>query len=496
MENKPKKSKALIITIIALILLLIAGYLIFKNRDAFGVKTSASIARIFSPLVSSTNSKNLTTVQAGEDIKKGDNVSVFGTGTNNIPIIMKTTGSNSVFGSAYEDINSGNTGQITPNTKSNSFFNSFAKFLGGIFNKKNQGGISTTPPAGGWAMDSNTGKWNFDPNGTGGWVFDSTLDKWTPPSNICSLPRITDTDTSECIDPSQCILPKIIVGDKCENPSIGGAPDLVAGIVTPTGTTIFTVTDPLPTGGDLAPGDTTPPGGGITPPAIPATPPNICLDIEQNPLTFTPEEKARLEVLLRKFYLISSTLRTSEDITTIYNEIDQQNNFIGQIKDLTNQCNVQVTPAMMTTNNWVRHGNPLFIKNSGGTFPYTSDNTGYTDLSWIQGPDGPGCKVVSGFYYGKLNKEVSTISGSETKLAWWTISDNTTTTVLGREGDDCSIFNNGPNGFSGYNSCTWGDVALKIRNQDGQPDDYLLNAGCKWQDGVDLGSTERVLNIW
>src|ERR1035437_1142304 len=99
MENKPKKSKALIITIIAIILLLIAGYLIFKNRDVFGVKTSASIAKLFSPLISSTNSKNLATVQveAGEDIKKGDNVSVFGTGANNVPIVMKTTGNNSVF---------------------------------------------------------------------------------------------------------------------------------------------------------------------------------------------------------------------------------------------------------------------------------------------------------------------------------------------------------------------------------------------------------------
>ena len=144
MENKPKKSKALIITIIALILLLIAGYLIFKNRDVFGVKTSDSIARIFSPLMSSTNSKNLTTVQAGEDIKKGNNVSVFGTGTNNIPIVMKTTGSNSVFGSAYEDINSGNTGQINPNTKSNSFFNSFAKFLGGMLGG-NKGSTTNFP---------------------------------------------------------------------------------------------------------------------------------------------------------------------------------------------------------------------------------------------------------------------------------------------------------------------------------------------------------------
>lgn len=62
MENKPKKSKALIITIIAVILLLIAGYLIYKNRDSFGVKTSTSIGKIFSPLLNSLFNKDLTVI--------------------------------------------------------------------------------------------------------------------------------------------------------------------------------------------------------------------------------------------------------------------------------------------------------------------------------------------------------------------------------------------------------------------------------------------------
>jgi hypothetical protein len=102
---------------------------------------------------------------------------------------------------------------------------------------------------------------------------------------------------------------------------------------------------------------------------------NACLLIEQNPLTFTPEEKARLAILLRRFYLISSTLKTTEDISTIYSEIDQQKNFINQIEELTQQCYAQVN--MSKNINWVRHGNPWYKPETGGTFPYTNGNTGY-----------------------------------------------------------------------------------------------------------------------
>jgi hypothetical protein len=153
MENKPKRSKALIITIIVLILLLIFGYLIYKNRDAFGVKTSASIAKIFSPLISSTNSKNLskinensqrTSAQAGEDIKGGDNVSVSGSDSNNNPIIMKSKSGDIVFGFASQDIANGDIGEVIINSgASNTFWDSFSGFLGGILGGNNGG---TTPP--------------------------------------------------------------------------------------------------------------------------------------------------------------------------------------------------------------------------------------------------------------------------------------------------------------------------------------------------------------
>lgn len=52
MENTPKKSKAVWITIIAILVLLIAGYFIFKNSDSlFGTKSSTNITKNFSPLL-------------------------------------------------------------------------------------------------------------------------------------------------------------------------------------------------------------------------------------------------------------------------------------------------------------------------------------------------------------------------------------------------------------------------------------------------------------
>jgi len=517
MENKTKKSKALIITIIVIIFLLIAGYLIFKNGDVFGVKAFTGIAKIFSPLISSQNSKNLnkidqnskkTSAQAGEDIKKGDNVSVFGTDANNNPIIMKSGRGDSVFGFANQDMTNGDIGEIVLNSGgSNTFWNSFSSFLGGILGG-NKGGTIPTPPVGGtggaststgtgtwdtenngstgtWSNGSGSGTWNATTgtggtgtttwtgtgNGTGTWTSATGSGTWTNGtgtggSGTGTWGSTTIDVTGTCSAGWTGIYPNcILITD--------GKPDLRAGIVTPTSTTIntpttlsstitndgggstgksflsfftinitgktnvelsvviptlgakignvavvshsfssagvysiracadkksgsdagtitesnednncgpwttLTVTDSLPT---IGVGDITPPPiittpGDITTPL--AVEVNKCLAIEQNPLTFTPEEKARLAVLLRKFYLVSSTLKTTEDITTIYNEIDQQKNFIGQIEGLTNQCYSQVTDNMMLINGWVRHGNPWYEKTSGGSFPYTSENSGY-----------------------------------------------------------------------------------------------------------------------
>ena len=131
---------------------------------------------------------------------------------------------------------------------------------------------------------------------------------------------------------------------------------------------------------------------------IKTTTENSCALIEKNPLVFTADEQARLSVLLRKFYLVSSTLRTAEDLTTLNNEIEQNRNFITQIEELTKQCYKEVDDSgIMNLHNgttidpnsnsstnypkWVRHGNPWYkdaVNVKGGTFPYTNEGTGYS----------------------------------------------------------------------------------------------------------------------
>ena len=118
-ENKHRKSKALIITIIAIIILLIVGFLLYKNRDVFGVKTSNNIAKVFSPLITTSNTKK-TIAQAGEDIKEGDKVSYAGKNPSGVLIVMKAK--NDTFdGFSRQDIKVGKTGEITPGKNDNSF---------------------------------------------------------------------------------------------------------------------------------------------------------------------------------------------------------------------------------------------------------------------------------------------------------------------------------------------------------------------------------------
>ncbi len=312
--------------------------------------------------------------------------------------------------------------------------------------------------------------------------------------------------------------------------------------------------------------------------------PNICLDIEQNPITFTDEEKARLAVLLRKFYLISSTLRTSEDISTIYNEIDQQNNFMDQIDGLSKQCYLQTkdsygfnnfcirNPKSCDTNflaefeaeantkyndsfygtrtsdlaQDMRHGNPWYqpsyqYHNPSGAFPYSRTGAvAYTDYNWLEGNyeyningtyssarvqqtgnyystgDGPGCKAVSGYYYGTLVEDVSFINppipiGSDTNQE----GDYEYQVTSGTRGASCyDLFNkfafqycttanstqnkcSGNNIKTRYTSQSCSNMSTKIfGTMKAPPREELLKAGCKWKDGVILENAERILNIW
>ena len=63
MENKPKKSKAFIITFIVVLLLLLLGYFLFVNSEKiFGTKGETTINKIFSPLLGTSKKATLETL--------------------------------------------------------------------------------------------------------------------------------------------------------------------------------------------------------------------------------------------------------------------------------------------------------------------------------------------------------------------------------------------------------------------------------------------------
>ena len=215
---------------------------------------------------------------------------------------------------------------------------------------------------------------------------------------------------------------------------------------------------------------------------------NRCELIDKNPLVFTEDEKARLEVLLRKFYLISSTLRTPESLSTLKNEIEQNQSFIGQISNLTKQCYLQTNDKedydafclknrdlcskdefarqsnpLYDTSHMTRNGNPWFYKSNKGSFPYSKENgTGYLKLDLLKDSNN-NCRNVSGYYYG-----TAVTPGSNPEIDY-----------------DCNTYNT----FEGYGSCTK-KTPTPPQNSE------AFQRGCKWKDGVYFDETERILNIW
>ncbi len=144
MENKPKRSKAFIITFILILLLLIIGYYMFRNREQiFGTKGSTSLNKVFAPLLGSSKNKDLKVVttenpdntknvnptkrsgviitdengnkivlaEAGEDLLKGDVLYISGFNAGNNPIVNKAIANDRnkslVFGVASEDMKKG-----------------------------------------------------------------------------------------------------------------------------------------------------------------------------------------------------------------------------------------------------------------------------------------------------------------------------------------------------------------------------------------------------
>src|ERR1035437_5459633 len=91
MDNNPKKSKALIITFVVVLLLLIAGYFLFSNSDKiFGTKGTIDFNKIFSPLLGTSKKTDLNPLDNG--LNKTDETGACTNGADNPPTCTTING--------------------------------------------------------------------------------------------------------------------------------------------------------------------------------------------------------------------------------------------------------------------------------------------------------------------------------------------------------------------------------------------------------------------
>jgi len=96
--------------------------------------------------------------------------------------------------------------------------------------------------------------------------------------------------------------------------------------------------------------------------------PNICLSLE--PLEFTEEEKAKLDELLRKYYLIAPTLKGEIDINLAYLDMIELQNLFDQVENLTVDCTNQIEQVIENGREdlIVQYGNPWYMPEDRGSY--------------------------------------------------------------------------------------------------------------------------------
>ena len=100
------------------------------------------------------------------------------------------------------------------------------------------------------------------------------------------------------------------------------------------------------------------------------TGPSVCKIIDANPLTYTEEEQRELDDLLRKFYILASTLKTKSDLSLVYREIEEYKALVEQAKYMTKQCYDQTSDAnyLAAGGTTTRYGNPWFKYTERGSY--------------------------------------------------------------------------------------------------------------------------------
>lgn len=333
MDNKSKKSKAFIITFIAVLALLLILFFLFMNKDKIlGTKSSNNTGNIFTPLISYLKPKSLSTINNGTNTNNNTNSNTntnTSTNTNNNTNTNPDNGNNT----NTNTNNNTNTNTNTNNNTNSKCTDQTASNFGGSLPCQ----YNVVIPTNLQCADKNASNYGGSlPCSYPIVIPDPTLCQDNSALNYQgSLPcqyKNNGNDIHEC-------------SDKIDNDGDGLTDANDPGCHSDYDETNAKSYDPKIN--DESRKKTI-----ITPDS------NICLD---DPLDkyFTVKEKAKLAVLLRKFYLVAPTLKTQDDIDLVKNDTNQDNALIAQSKDLIKQCESQLLDPAYTGVK-TAYGNPYY----------------------------------------------------------------------------------------------------------------------------------------
>jgi hypothetical protein len=208
---------------------------------------------------------------------------------------------------------------------------------------------------------------------------------------------------------------------------------------------------------------------------------NTCKIIDSNPLVFTDVEKAQLDELLRKFYLIAPNLRTEDDINIAYSEITQYQNFSDHLKTLINQCKVQTSDPV-----YIAAGGPT-TKYGNPWYQYSTNRGSYIKLPTPGTPSGGGIDVTT----GKSSTSVAPEGTFDCKYISGWFSGN------GADGKDCNTYNTQLYAIKPASCTTQIQLSTGGRHY---PQDMIYQQGlknkCIWNPGAKITDLEKIFNVW
>ncbi len=243
---------------------------------------------------------------------------------------------------------------------------------------------------------------------------------------------------------------------------------------------------------------------------------NICLAVQQNPLVFTAEEESELAELLRKFYLLAPNLKSEDDISVIYDEIERKKEFINQLTDLTNQCYRQTESSDWDISpTWKPEGNLQGLGFSDGHGGYEIPLHRFGN-PWFKGKDKKeteqyfdynlvDTKLISGYFSGTTHRFEFNGKFIEEGLdcdEYFTPRPSSGYAFYTPKLIPPHIIIKDYNGWNWAGDCKDNNYPPLPQVNGGPWNEWAvcsseaIYAGCKWNGGTTYQEVELLLNVW